>query len=193
MGVCAKMSLFNSYTELEVELLKDHGLYTGGHSQLSDAFVIGYRKSQDGLNKIKAEAVRDYEASLSSFDWTAEEYIENMLWSKKMNNFERQDAIDGLIAKHTARELAGMVVDKSSRYEQLMEHGLICDECGGQGFLGNPPDDFYDCPKCIASTNKIKVEAVREAVEWLHVNYAHLDGPHLGLLTHYANQLDGKQ
>lgn len=31
------------------------------------------------LAEVKAEAVRDYEASLSSFPWTAEEYIANQL------------------------------------------------------------------------------------------------------------------
>ena len=34
------------------------------------------------LADIKAEAVRDYEASLSSFPWTAEEYIEKMIRGK---------------------------------------------------------------------------------------------------------------
>ena len=33
----------------------------------------------EDMNKIKAEAVLDYERSLSSFDWTAEQYIANML------------------------------------------------------------------------------------------------------------------
>ena len=34
------------------------------------------------LADIKADAVRDYEASLSSFPWTAEEYIEKMIRGK---------------------------------------------------------------------------------------------------------------
>ena len=34
------------------------------------------------LVDIKADAVRDYEASLSSFPWTAEEYIEKMIRGK---------------------------------------------------------------------------------------------------------------
>tara|TARA_R110000824_G_scaffold220201_3_gene407281 strand:- start:4783 stop:5223 length:441 start_codon:yes stop_codon:yes gene_type:complete len=33
-------------------------------------------------NEIKADAVRDYEASLSSFAWTAEQYIEEILRNK---------------------------------------------------------------------------------------------------------------
>lgn len=38
-----------------------------------------------------------------------------------MNNFERHEAIEGLLAKHTARELAGMAVDFSDKEKVLFE------------------------------------------------------------------------
>jgi hypothetical protein len=38
-----------------------------------------YSTSEQNLADIKADAVRDYESSLSSFAWTAEEYIENII------------------------------------------------------------------------------------------------------------------
>ena len=39
---------------------------------------------------------------------------------------------------------------------------------------------------------KMKAEAVREAIESLHNQYPHLDGPHLGILEHYANKLENQ-
>lgn len=53
-------------------------------------------------------------------------------------------------------------INLGRRYENLIDNGLICSSCGGSGFLGNPPDDYYDCPECERSLNKIKAEAVRE-------------------------------
>lgn len=42
------------------------------------------------------------------------------------------------------------------------------------------------------SVARIKAEAVREAVEWLNFNYQHLSSPVCGLLTYYANQIEGE-
>lgn len=57
------MSLRNTYTDWELKLLQYHHLDTGSHSQLSDAFVIGYRKASDeSLNQerlVKAEIIYD--------------------------------------------------------------------------------------------------------------------------------------
>lgn len=58
------------------------------------------------------------------------------------------------------------------RYESLIENGLICSSCGGSGFLGNLPDDYYDCPECARSVNKIKAEAVSEVAEMSFIDDA---------------------
>lgn len=47
------MSLHNTYTEREIELLKLHGLYSDKPSQLSDAFVIGFRYAIDNIDSIR--------------------------------------------------------------------------------------------------------------------------------------------
>lgn len=38
--------------------------------------------------------------------------------------------------------------------------------------------------------NKVKADAVRMEIENLHNSYPHLDGPHLGILTHRANKIE---
>ena len=46
----------------------------------ADTMIEAFNKTlSQSLADIKADAVRDYEASLSSFPWTAEEYIEKMI------------------------------------------------------------------------------------------------------------------
>lgn len=47
------MSLHKTYTEKEIELLKLHGLHSDKPSQLSDAFIIGFRYGLNNLDMIR--------------------------------------------------------------------------------------------------------------------------------------------
>jgi hypothetical protein len=40
-----------------------------------------------------------------------------------------------------------------------------CDTCGNRGFLGSPPDDFYDCPDCVGAITK-EADASFEKIQY---------------------------
>ena len=52
------------------------------HRALNEAHEALSRTPAQSLNNVRAKAVMDYEASLSSFAWTAEEYVNEMIIGK---------------------------------------------------------------------------------------------------------------
>lgn len=69
----------------------------------------------------------------------------------------------------------------------------LCEECGGVGFVGNPPDDYYDCPTCVKRHNKIKADDIREAGRSA-IKYLDKDGEAgimLDNLNEFAANLEG--
>lgn len=45
----------------------------------------------------------------------------------------------------------------------------VCQTCGGSGTLGNPPDDYYNCPDCTGKWQRMHDElrqARETAAEW---------------------------
>lgn len=62
------MSLLKTYTKHEIQILKEYGLYTGNHSQLSDSFVAGYRKAKEELDQKESRPVKLKADGLKFFD-----------------------------------------------------------------------------------------------------------------------------
>lgn len=55
---------------------------------------------------------------------------------------------------HVAERLISEVLslyslaEDGKRYQSLINSGLICETCGGAGFVGSGPDNYFDCPDC---------------------------------------------
>ena len=41
----------------------------------------------------------------------------------------------------------------------------LCEMCGGDGCVGSPPDDYYDCPKCVEMNNKSDAMVIKDMLD----------------------------
>jgi rubrerythrin len=57
------------------------------------------------------------------------------------------------------------------RYNGLIKAGLVCEKCGGAGFVGSPPDDYYDCPECKRANDKFEAFIIEKYNEFLLNKY----------------------
>lgn len=97
-----------------------------------------------------------------------------------MNNFKRHEEIELLLAKHTARELAGMVVDLKE-----FERGVI-------EIRGTRQKWAAELAHIKQHKNKIKADAVREFASQFDYN---LDYPCYcvrRIAENYANKLENQ-
>lgn len=98
------------------------------------------------------------------------------------------DSIYKTLFEAAADEI-GRLQRNSGYYESLVRNSLICDECGGSGFIGSPPDDYFDCPKCKSINNEIRAEAVRGACDYVYSEAIYLDSDVGNLMTEYADKI----
>lgn len=63
----------------------------------------------------------------------------------------------------------------SKHLKKLIAHGLLCGDCNGIGVVGNAPDDYYDCPTCVARNNKADAATINKLIAD-HSHNANIDG-----------------
>lgn len=126
-----------------------------------------------------------------------------------MNNFERQEAIDEMVAAHTPRELAGMVLDARSSANDIkaIAESLIASERHSAEEIksknkkiaglktkiamqsGTIKDVREDYSSLLGSINKIKAEAIREWADQANPNNESEDRM-VSSAYDYANELE---
>lgn len=85
---------------------------------------------------------------------------------------------------------------ENDAHHKLRKH--LCSTCGGAGFVGNAPDDYYDCPECLDRNNKhdikVKAQTVRDLISEKAVS-ASIDGVSQWIIykddaEQYVNELE---
>tara|TARA_R110000851_G_scaffold199926_1_gene351008 strand:- start:93 stop:482 length:390 start_codon:yes stop_codon:yes gene_type:complete len=73
-----------------------------------------------------------------------------------LGNHIVNDAIEELEALR--EELAALSAENAKL------NSVVCQTCHGAGSVCSAPDDCYNCPACTATYNKIRADAIQEAI-----------------------------